>query len=89
MWEDGDFLLNLGKNMSRFSSFKMILELVKENLGISFVYDVIAESEPDIAKFYLPGDDIVREFNFVYLKNTQANKKIQLFLANYKGDCDP
>ena len=58
----------------------MILELVKEGFGISFAYDVLAESDNDIAKFYLPGEPILREFNFVYLKNTQAEQKIKTFM---------
>lgn len=84
-------LLDYNENISHFSSqicissFKMILELVKEGFGISFAYDVLAESDNDIAKFYLPGEPILREFNFVYLKNTQAEQKIKTFMKQKEG----
>lgn len=80
-------LLDYNENIEHFanhiciSSFKMILELVRENFGISFVYDVLAETDENISRFYLPGEPILREFNFVYLKNTNAEKKIQSFLG--------
>jgi len=64
------------------SSFKMILDLVKEGFGISFVYDVLAESDKEISKFYIEGGEIVREFNFVYLKHTNAAQKIGAFMGN-------
>lgn len=79
-------LLDYNESMSHFSevicisSFKMILELVRKGFGISFAYDVIAESDEEISRFYLPGESILREFNFVYLKNTNANKKIDTFI---------
>lgn len=79
-------LLDFNESISHFashiciSSFKIILELVKEGFGISFGYDVLAETDSELARFYLPGEKILREFNFVYLKNTTANRKIQCFL---------
>lgn len=62
------------------SSFKMILELVRDRFGISFGYEVLIEDDSELARFYLPGEPILREFNFVYLKNTQTSKKIDTFM---------
>lgn len=80
-------LQGYNESLSRFrrhiciSSFKMILDLVKEGYGISFMYKVLAESDPDIAIFTFQGEQIVREFNIVYLKNTDLKEKIEWFLG--------
>ena len=63
------------------SSFKMILDLVKEGFGVSFVYKVLAESDPEISTFHIQGEPIVREFNIVYLKHTDQQEKIGWFLG--------
>ena len=61
------------------SSFKLILDLVKRGYGISFVYDILAGSDPELAKFTLRGESVVREFNIVYLKDADLREKIRLF----------
>lgn len=73
--------LNRFKNHICISSFKLILDLVKEGFGVSFVYNVLADSDPDIGKFSIQGEPIVREFNIVYLKHTNVQEKIDLFFA--------
>ena len=80
-------LQGYNESLSRFkrhiciSSFKMILDLVKEGYGISFMYKVLAESDPDIATFTFQREQIVREFNIVYLKNTDLKEKIEWFFG--------
>lgn len=61
------------------SSFKLILDLVKNGFGVSFVYDILAESDPELATFRIQGEAIVREFNLVYLKHSDVQEKIDLF----------
>lgn len=61
------------------SSFPVILDLVRKNYAISFVYKVLSEQE-GLARFLIADTPIVREFNFVYLKNTGAEKKIDRFM---------
>ena len=61
------------------SSFKLILDLVKQGYGISFVYDILADSDPELAKFTIKGESVVREFNIVYLKHADIKEKIRLF----------
>ena len=61
------------------SSFKLILDLVKRGYGISFVYDILAGSDPELAKFTLRGASVVREFNIVYLTYADLRAKIRLF----------
>lgn len=65
------------------SSFPLILEYVRKGYGISFVYEVLAKKS-GLATFQIENCAIEREFNFVYLKNTCAEAKIQHFL-----DCKP
>lgn len=61
-----------------FSSFRFILDYVKKGIGISFVYEVLAK-QSGLSTFTIKGCQIEREFNFVYLKNTGAEEKIQHF----------
>ena len=64
------------------SSFKLILEAVKADIGISFVYEILADSDPELGKFYIQGDPIIREFSIVFLKDTHPEEKIRLSLGN-------
>lgn len=61
------------------SSFPVILDLVKHGFGVSFVYQVLADSDPDVAQFTIQGEPIVREFNIVYLKHADLQEKISWF----------
>ncbi len=75
------------ESLSRFrrqiciSSFKQILNLVREGMGISFVYGVLADSDPGIDRFTVEGESIVREFNLVYLKHDDVQEAIDLFFS--------
>ena len=68
------------------SSFKLILESVKNGLGVSFVYKVLADSDPELDQFSFQGEEIVRELNVVWLRNTEVQEKIRAFLGNSFGD---
>ena len=50
--------------------------MVSENLGISFAYSAVAAGHPELATFRLKGLSEQREFNFVYLKGTHADRLI-------------
>lgn len=63
------------------SSFKLILDLVKNGFGVSFVYNILADSDPALAKFTLRGESVVREFNIVYLKYADLREKIGWFFG--------
>ena len=63
------------------SSFNVILDLVKQGLGVSFVYNILADSDPGLSKFALRGETVVREFNIVYLKYAPIHEKIRWFLG--------
>ena len=79
-------LQSRNQSLSRFkrqiciSSFPVILDLVKNGYGVSFVYQVLADSDPDIAKFTISGETILREFRIVYLKYADLQEKNDAFL---------
>ena len=61
-------------------SFKMIIDLIKSGYGISFVYEVLAKSDPELGIFTLKGESIVREFNVSYLKHADVREKMEWVL---------
>ena len=63
------------------SSFKLILDLVKSGYGVSFVYETLAQSDPDVSCFSLQGETVIREFNIVYPKYTDVQEKIDWFMG--------
>ena len=67
------------------SDFPLIKELVADNLGISFAYEVIAKKDPRLATFTIKNQPILREFNYVYLKDTNASEYIELFQGNQEA----
>lgn len=78
-------LMGYNESLQRFprqiciSSFKQILDLVKSGFGISFVYNILADSDPDLGQFQLEGEPIIREFNIVYPKHADLWQKIGWF----------
>ena len=67
------------KRRISISSFKLILDMVKRGHGISFVYNILADSDPEVAKFTLKDEQVVREFNIVYLKYSDMEENIRYF----------
>ena len=78
-------LQELSESISHFrrciciSSFPLIVDYVRKNLGISFVYQVLAR-QSGLGCFTIAGQQIQREFNLVYPKHTGAPEKIRHFL---------
>lgn len=79
-------LLNYNESTEHFkrriciSSFPIILDYVRDGMGISFVYKVLAD-HAGLATFTLENCRIQQEFNFVYLPGTDAEEKIRKFIA--------
>ncbi len=61
------------------SSFKLIESMIVSGRGITFAYESFANSHPEMTSFRLKDMDYIREINFVYLKNTNVSKWIELF----------
>ncbi|MBP1927390.1 DNA-binding transcriptional LysR family regulator [Sedimentibacter acidaminivorans] len=74
-----NFTLECFKKQICISSFQLIKELVLTENSISFVYEAVANSDNDLSSFAIGDNCITREFNYVYLKNTNAQKYISLF----------
>lgn len=72
-----------GENFARTlmaSEFSLLVGLVERNVGISFVYDSVAEHHPSVARFSISEISPSHEMNFVFLPNTVANELIDAFL---------
>ncbi len=80
-------LRGYNESLSRFagqiciSSFKLILELVRKGFGVSFVYQVLADSDPDIDTFRLQAGPVVRQFNLVWLRQADVQQKMDWFFS--------
>ncbi len=71
--------INEFKNINCISNFEYIKNIVKDGNGISFVFESVAKSDDELNTFTLDSRDIVREFNFVYLKSTDVDDIIEEF----------
>lgn len=78
-------LLSCNETLDRFhekiciSSFQIIPELVRKGFGVSFVYRVLADSDPALATFTLQSNEIVRQFQLVWLRQADIRAKLDLF----------
>lgn len=76
-----------GESLTRFphtaciGSFELIKALTAAGCGVSFVYQAVCNSSQRLAQFSIGSQPVTRGFYFVYLKGTDAPKRIQLFLA--------
>ncbi|MEA5142990.1 MAG: LysR family transcriptional regulator [Oscillibacter sp.] len=61
------------------SSFGLLCSLAAQGAGISFAYEAIAQSHPQLARFHVDAWDIAREFNYVFLRHTDAADAVDLF----------
>lgn len=75
-FQECGFALNQIGRVICVNNFALIVRMVSENLGISFAYSAVADGHPDITTFKLDGLSEQREFNFVYLKQTHADRLI-------------
>lgn len=63
------------------NDFSLLASLVAASAGISFVYQAVAVNNPELCTFTLQNCSVIREFNYVYLKNTGIAFKIDYFLG--------
>jgi hypothetical protein len=47
--------------------------------AITFAYEAISSGSQGLSTFKVENEDIKREFNYVYLKNTEAKNFIDIF----------
>lgn len=77
---ENNLSLSCFQKSSNISSFKVIEESVQNKAGISFVYEAIADSNKKLSKFTIKNAPISHEFNFVFLKDTDAENIIPLLI---------
>lgn len=78
------FTLEHFHSLSEISDFTVIKELVKQGLGITFLYEPVVKKELEeksLRRIFINGLHITREFNFVYLKNNLFTEQYQSFFA--------
>ncbi len=68
------------KDIICINSFPLILNLVKSDVGVSFVYETIPLTSDDLSTFSIKDFTPRHEFNLVYLKNTKSSKYISYFI---------
>ncbi|SHJ13079.1 DNA-binding transcriptional regulator, LysR family [Dethiosulfatibacter aminovorans DSM 17477] len=78
----GSYSYSLGhfERMVCLSSFGLIKECLVQNKCITFAYKAFADSSDRLGTFTIDGLEIDREFNFVYLKNSDARGLIDYLL---------
>ena len=69
------------------SNFGLLESLVAKECGITFAYKVAGEHNALLSTFSVNEWNIKREFNYVYLENTEANELVDIF-ENYKEQVD-
>lgn len=62
------------------SSFKLIEDCILNNMGITFAYESFARKSPGLDLFTIDKGEFAREFNFVYLKNTEVDHVIDVMV---------
>lgn len=67
-----NFSLNHFSRKICLSSFEMIKACILNNIGITFAYKAFAKSNSDMRVFTIDNTTILREFNYVFLKDAEA-----------------
>lgn len=73
-----NYSINSFSDKSFVSSFELIKKCTLNNGCISFVYESIALSDPNLATFTIEGIDMLHEFHYVCLKDTIAIEYMDL-----------
>ncbi|MGN1332275.1 MAG: LysR substrate-binding domain-containing protein [Lachnospiraceae bacterium] len=82
--EKDNFSLDSFDRLSSISNFGIMLELVEKDLGITFAYEAVKRNRQGLSGFRVKGWETIREFNYVYLSETEAEKKVEYF-HQYSG----
>ena len=76
---DRGFSLDNFKKVMTANNFTAIRYFVSNNLGISFAYQPVVDSDCRLAAFELEGVTVTHEFNYVYLNEHIAREQIRRF----------
>lgn len=92
---ENNLSINSFNSMWEISNMNVIKNLVAKNLGITFLYEVVAKKElknSSLKKIYLEDFNFKKGFYFIYLKNSLHesiyNKYFQSFIEARKKEAD-
>ena len=60
-------------------SLSLLEQLVAGNVGVTFAYQVVGKQNGQLAEFSVEGLQVEREFNYVFLPDTDAEKAVEVF----------
>lgn len=75
--------LNQFKQIDEIGSLNLLKHLVKQNHGVSFIYKEAVKEElerNELKQIQVKGINLIREFNFIYLKSSLQKEKYLKFL---------
>lgn len=61
------------------SNFGLLARLTAAGCGITFAYAAVSEGNDGLARFYVEGWNVMREFNYVYLPGSGMEEAVELF----------
>lgn len=67
------------KRVISIGSLNLLENLVAENTGVTFAYRVAGKQNARLAEFSVEGLQVEREFNYVFLPDTDAEKAVEIF----------
>ena len=73
-----NYSINSFNKVHCVSSFDLIKKILKKDLGITFAYKSIINGESDLATFTIENYNILREFNYVCLKETKIDELVNV-----------
>ena len=67
------------RRVTCIGNFGLLARLVEAGTGITFSYVAVGEGHPELRRFAVDGWNIVREFNYVYLPDTDGEQLAKAF----------
>ena len=67
------------KRVISVGSLSLLEQLVAGNVGVTFAYQVVGKQNGQLAEFSVEGLQVEREFNYVFLPDTDAEKAVEVF----------
>lgn len=76
---ENNYTINSFKKIICINNFGLIKTLTANNCGITFAYEAMGKENPDLSTFTIENLSIEREFNYIYLPETDGHKLIKFF----------
>lgn len=76
--QEQNFSIDALEKITTINNYRLIEKAVESHVAISFVYDVIPQKNKNLAVFRIENSKIFHEFNYVFLKNSNARTLIPL-----------